>query len=160
MKSRTSFWLVSPQVWSMDNMICTQTLLRHQGSVTALAVSRGRLFSGAVDSTVKVSECGFAGKAGERLHSLWAGAGQRSQTTGQERQGSSWTEGLLHPCHLNRSVHQSPTAMGLRPYYPRSAQHEFRRPCVSSLQTWVYRIKSPLCNTHWLLGWCRLVLGF
>lgn len=42
------------QVWSMDNMICTQTLLRHQGSVTALAVSRGRLFSGAVDSTVKV----------------------------------------------------------------------------------------------------------
>lgn len=35
-------------------MICTQTLLRHQGSVTALAVSRGRLFSGAVDSTVKV----------------------------------------------------------------------------------------------------------
>lgn len=44
-----------PQVWSMDNMICTQTLLRHQGSVTALAVSRGRLFSGAVDSTVKVS---------------------------------------------------------------------------------------------------------
>lgn len=45
---------LSPQVWSMDNMICTQTLLRHQGSVTALAVSRGRLFSGAVDSTVKV----------------------------------------------------------------------------------------------------------
>lgn len=48
-------WLVlCLQVWSMDNMICTQTLLRHQGSVTALAVSRGRLFSGAVDSTVKV----------------------------------------------------------------------------------------------------------
>lgn len=46
--------IVCPQVWSMDNMICTQTLLRHQGSVTALAVSRGRLFSGAVDSTVKV----------------------------------------------------------------------------------------------------------
>ncbi|NWT59496.1 TRAF7 ligase, partial [Erythrocercus mccallii] len=44
----------SLRVWSMDNMICTQTLLRHQGSVTALAVSRGRLFSGAVDSTVKV----------------------------------------------------------------------------------------------------------
>lgn len=37
-------------------MICTQTLLRHQGSVTALAVSRGRLFSGAVDSTVKVRQ--------------------------------------------------------------------------------------------------------
>lgn len=47
------YWL-TVQVWSMDNMICTQTLLRHQGSVTALAVSRGRLFSGAVDSTVKV----------------------------------------------------------------------------------------------------------
>lgn len=46
---------VCVQVWSMDNMICTQTLLRHQGSVTALAVSRGRLFSGAVDSTVKVA---------------------------------------------------------------------------------------------------------
>ena len=42
------------QVWSMDNMICTQTLLRHQGSVACLAVSRGRIFSGAVDSTVKV----------------------------------------------------------------------------------------------------------
>lgn len=53
------FWaliVVPVQVWSMDNMICTQTLLRHQGSVTALAVSRGRLFSGAVDSTVKVRD--------------------------------------------------------------------------------------------------------
>lgn len=50
-----SSYPMCPQVWSMDNMICTQTLLRHQGSVTALAVSRGRLFSGAVDSTVKVS---------------------------------------------------------------------------------------------------------
>lgn len=38
----------------MDNMICTQTLLRHQGSVACLAVSRGRIFSGSVDSTVKV----------------------------------------------------------------------------------------------------------
>nr|XP_039272033.1 E3 ubiquitin-protein ligase TRAF7-like [Styela clava] len=44
----------SLRVWSMDNMICTQTLIRHQGSVTSLAVSRGRVFSGAVDSTVKV----------------------------------------------------------------------------------------------------------
>jgi E3 ubiquitin-protein ligase TRAF7 len=44
----------SLQVWSMDNMICTQTLVRHEGSVACLAVSRGRLFSGAVDSTVKV----------------------------------------------------------------------------------------------------------
>lgn len=45
------------QVWSMDNMICSQTLVRHQGSVASLAVSRGRIFSGAVDSTVKVIEC-------------------------------------------------------------------------------------------------------
>lgn len=36
-------------------MICSQTLVRHQGSVASLAVSRGRIFSGAVDSTVKVS---------------------------------------------------------------------------------------------------------
>ena len=35
-------------------MICTQTLVRHEGSVACLAVSRGHLFSGAVDSTVKV----------------------------------------------------------------------------------------------------------
>ena len=46
---------VFDQVWNMENMICTQTLLRHQGSVACLATSRGRLFSGAVDSTVKVS---------------------------------------------------------------------------------------------------------
>ncbi|XP_072029990.1 E3 ubiquitin-protein ligase TRAF7-like isoform X3 [Amphiura filiformis] len=44
----------SLRVWNMENMICTQTLLRHQGSVACLATSRGRLFSGAVDSTVKV----------------------------------------------------------------------------------------------------------
>ena len=36
-------------------MICSQTLVRHQGSVACLAVSRGRIFSGAVDSTVKVN---------------------------------------------------------------------------------------------------------
>ena len=35
-------------------MICTQTLVRHKGSVACLAVSRGRIFSGAIDSTVKV----------------------------------------------------------------------------------------------------------
>lgn len=60
-----------PQVWSMDNMICTQTLLRHQGSVTALAVSRGRLFSGAVDSTVKVSVHGSGHSKG--LHRMERG---------------------------------------------------------------------------------------
>jgi len=36
-------------------MICSQTLIRHQGSVACLATSRGRVFSGAVDNTVKVS---------------------------------------------------------------------------------------------------------
>ncbi|XP_025081950.1 E3 ubiquitin-protein ligase TRAF7-like [Pomacea canaliculata] len=48
----------SLRVWSMDNMICTQTLVRHQGSVACLAVSRGRIFSGALDSTVKVWQVG------------------------------------------------------------------------------------------------------
>jgi len=41
-------------------MQCVQTLFRHQGSVTTLAVSRGRLFSGSVDSTVKVRDLQFA----------------------------------------------------------------------------------------------------
>ena len=36
---------------SLDHL---KTLDRHQGSVTALAVSRGRVFSGSVDQTVKV----------------------------------------------------------------------------------------------------------
>jgi len=44
----------SLRVWSLDNMQCVQTLFRHQGSVTTLAVSRGRIFSGSVDRTVKV----------------------------------------------------------------------------------------------------------
>lgn len=39
----------------MESFTCVQTLLRHQGSVAALAVTKGRIFSGAVDSTVKVS---------------------------------------------------------------------------------------------------------
>jgi len=38
----------------MENMICTQTLVRHEGSVACLAVSKGQIFSGAMDSTVKV----------------------------------------------------------------------------------------------------------
>jgi len=42
------------RVWSMENMLCTQALDRHQGSVTALAISRGRVFSASVDQTVKV----------------------------------------------------------------------------------------------------------
>jgi len=44
----------SLRVWSMDNMICSQTLVRHEGSVACLAVSRGQIFSGAMDSSVKV----------------------------------------------------------------------------------------------------------
>ena len=36
-------------------MICKQTLIRHAGSVACLAVSKGRLFSGGIDSLVKVS---------------------------------------------------------------------------------------------------------
>ncbi|XP_071963692.1 E3 ubiquitin-protein ligase TRAF7-like isoform X1 [Antedon mediterranea] len=44
----------SLRVWNMENKTCQQALIRHQGSVTCLAVSRGRLFSGAVDNTVKV----------------------------------------------------------------------------------------------------------
>ena len=44
----------SLRVWSLDNMICTQTLARHAGSVACLTVSKGRVFSGAVDSTIKV----------------------------------------------------------------------------------------------------------
>jgi hypothetical protein len=56
-------------------MICTQTLLRHQGSVTALAVSRGRLFSGAVDSTVKVSACSTGQSKGlYRTAEVWVGS--------------------------------------------------------------------------------------
>lgn len=35
-------------------MICKQTLIRHAGSVACLAVSKGRLFSGGIDSMVKV----------------------------------------------------------------------------------------------------------
>jgi len=44
-----------PQVWNIEHMRCVQTLIRHEGSVSSLTVSRGRLFSGAVDSTIKVS---------------------------------------------------------------------------------------------------------
>ena len=43
------------QVWSMDNMICSQTLVRHEGSVACLAISKGQIFSGAMDSSVKVT---------------------------------------------------------------------------------------------------------
>ena len=35
----------------MEYRDCVQTLIRHEGSVPSLTVSRGRLFSGAVDSS-------------------------------------------------------------------------------------------------------------
>ena len=36
-------------------MTCAQTLIRHENSVSCLAIFRGRLYSGSVDSTIKVS---------------------------------------------------------------------------------------------------------
>lgn len=42
------------RMWNMEHMTCAQTLVRHESSVTCLAIQRGRLFSGSVDSTIKV----------------------------------------------------------------------------------------------------------
>lgn len=42
------------RIWNIEHMTCAQTLIRHESSVTCLAMSRGRLFSGSVDSTIKV----------------------------------------------------------------------------------------------------------
>lgn len=42
------------RVWNMDLLTCAQTMSRHEGSVTCLTTCRGRIFSGAVDSTLKV----------------------------------------------------------------------------------------------------------
>lgn len=98
------------QVWSMDNMICTQTLLRHQGSVTALAVSRGRLFSGAVDSTVKVSALAQATQRGSTCGAGWdaklAPLGKWQWRAGMDGRwhGAGWPKG-----HLK----QSPSSAGL-----------------------------------------------
>ena len=41
-------------MWHLETMNCVQTLIRHQGSVACLATARGRVYSGAVDSAVKV----------------------------------------------------------------------------------------------------------
>jgi E3 ubiquitin-protein ligase TRAF7 len=41
------------RVWNVEHMRCVQTLTRHEGSVVCLGISRGRLFSGSVDGTVK-----------------------------------------------------------------------------------------------------------
>ena len=38
----------------MELMNCAQILARHEGSVTCVLASKGRVFSGAVDSTLKV----------------------------------------------------------------------------------------------------------
>ena len=38
----------------MDLLTCAQTMSRHEGSVTCLTTRRGRIYSGAVDSTLKV----------------------------------------------------------------------------------------------------------
>ena len=46
------------QVWNIEHMRCMQALTRHEGSVVCLAISRGRLFSGSVDSSIKV-RCGM-----------------------------------------------------------------------------------------------------
>jgi WD40 repeat protein len=42
------------RVWNLETMACIQTLIRHQGSVACLTSARGRVYSGAVDSAVKV----------------------------------------------------------------------------------------------------------
>jgi E3 ubiquitin-protein ligase TRAF7 len=44
----------SIRVWNLDLMTCSQTMSRHEGSVTCLTVSRGRILSGSVDSTIKI----------------------------------------------------------------------------------------------------------
>ena len=54
LNKQTTKWRLVPQVWNTDHMTCAQTLIRHESSVTCLAMSRGRLFSGSVDSTIKV----------------------------------------------------------------------------------------------------------
>ena len=38
----------------MELLTCAQTMSRHEGSVTSLTISRGNIYSAAVDGTVKV----------------------------------------------------------------------------------------------------------
>lgn len=42
------------RVWNLELMMCAQTLVRHEGSVTCLLTSGGRIFSGAVDNMIKM----------------------------------------------------------------------------------------------------------
>ena len=51
---QVAYTCVRTQVWNLELMTCSQTLVRHEGSVTCLCVSVGRTFSGAVDGTIKV----------------------------------------------------------------------------------------------------------
>jgi len=44
----------SIRVWNLDSQMCLQTLLRHQGSVTCLTIAKGKIFSAAMDSHIKV----------------------------------------------------------------------------------------------------------
>jgi len=47
----------SLRVWEMDHsgrLSCVQTLSRHSGSVSCLLPEGGRVYSGAIDSTIKV----------------------------------------------------------------------------------------------------------
>ena len=44
----------SLRVWNLDNMVCTQSMIRHTSGVTGLAASQGMIFSGSMDMTVKV----------------------------------------------------------------------------------------------------------
>uniref|UniRef100_A0A1I8HIW0 TRAF-type domain-containing protein n=1 Tax=Macrostomum lignano TaxID=282301 RepID=A0A1I8HIW0_9PLAT len=45
---------MSVAVWSLHNMLRTQTLQRHQGIVTAMAVCNSRLFTGSADCSMRV----------------------------------------------------------------------------------------------------------
>lgn len=43
------------RVWNLETFQCVQTLIRHGSSVDTLAASKGRVFSGAADNTIKVN---------------------------------------------------------------------------------------------------------
>ena len=81
------------QVWNLESFSCVQTLLRHQGSVAALAVSKGRIFSGAVDSTVKVTNhvCSAAHWCAQRMLHYCRSDQRRSSLC------ISWVHGCIRP---------------------------------------------------------------
>ena len=53
--THTLLFFIILQVWNLELMMCAQTLVRHEGSVTCLLASGGRIFSGAVDNMIKVN---------------------------------------------------------------------------------------------------------